>query len=78
MANATNEDDPNISAMLRTSTSNQTNSTVKPNLKGDWLNFYLLMLLYTLQGLPLGLSTALPIIFQSTKLVSFDEQVNYC
>lgn len=49
---------------------------VKPNLKGDWLNFLLLIVLYTVQGLPYGLSMALPIIFQSKKVVSYEEQVN--
>jgi len=48
----------------------------KSNLKGDWLNFFLLILLYTIQGLPLGLAIALPIIFQSKKMVSYKEQVN--
>lgn len=46
----------------------------KPNLKGDWLNFFLLILLYTIQGLPLGLAIALPIIFQSKKIVTYKEQ----
>ncbi|XP_015377303.1 PREDICTED: acetyl-coenzyme A transporter 1-like [Diuraphis noxia] len=46
----------------------------KSNLKGDWLNFFLLILLYTIQGLPLGLAIALPIIFQSKKNVSYKEQ----
>jgi len=49
----------------------------KSNLKGDWLNFFLLLLLYTIQGLPLGLAIALPIIFQSKKMVSYKEQVNF-
>ncbi|KAE9541116.1 hypothetical protein AGLY_004361 [Aphis glycines] len=47
---------------------------VKSNLKGDWLNFFLLILLYTIQGLPLGLAIALPIIFQSKKMVTYKEQ----
>lgn len=49
----------------------------KSNLKGDWLNFFLLILLYTIQGLPLGLAIALPIIFQSKKMVTYKEQVNF-
>lgn len=48
----------------------------KPNLKGDWLNFYLLLLLYIMQGLPFGVSTALPILLQSRKVVSYQDQVN--
>lgn len=53
-------------------------SAAGPDLKGDWQNFFLLLLLYTMQGLPLGISTALPIIFQSKKVVSYQEQVNPC
>lgn len=47
-----------------------------PNLNGDWLNFYLLILLYIIQGFPLGLSGAFPIILQSKKLVTYEEQVS--
>jgi len=48
-----------------------------PNLKGDWLNFNLLLLLYVLQGFPVGLSGALSIILQSRKLVTYEEQVTF-
>lgn len=51
-------------------------SALKPNLKGDWPNFFLLLLLYTIQGLPLGISAALPLIFQSKKAVTYKDQVN--
>lgn len=47
----------------------------KPNLKGDWPNFSLLMLLYTLQGMPLGLVSAIPILLQSNKNVTYQDQV---
>jgi len=49
--------------------------TNTPNLKGDWLNFYLLLFLYILQGFPIGLSGTLPIILQSRKMVTYEEQV---
>jgi len=52
------------------------NSAEKPNLKGDWLNFFLLLLLYTMQGIPFGLTLAMPIILQSNKNVSYKDQVN--
>ena len=52
------------------------NSAEKPNLKGDWLNFFLLLLLYTMQGIPLGIAAAMPIILQSNKNVSYKDQVN--
>ncbi|XP_022174752.1 acetyl-coenzyme A transporter 1-like [Myzus persicae] len=45
-----------------------------PNLKGDWLNFYLLLLLYVLQGFPIGLTFTLPLILQSRKMVTYEEQ----
>lgn len=48
----------------------------KPNLKGDWLNFFLLLLLYTMQGIPLGFTAAIPIILQSNNNVTYRDQVN--
>lgn len=48
----------------------------KPNLKGDWLNFFLLILLYTMQGLPYGLSLSFSMILQSKQMVTYDEQVS--
>jgi len=48
----------------------------KPDLKGDWLNIFTLLLLYTLQGLQLGLTSAIPILLQSNKNVSYQDQVN--
>ncbi|KAL4097897.1 hypothetical protein QTP88_022597 [Uroleucon formosanum] len=50
------------------------NSAEKPNLKGDWLNFFLLLLLYTMQGIPFGLALIMPIILQSKKNVSYKDQ----
>lgn len=47
----------------------------KPDLKGDWLNIFILLLLYTLQGLQLGLTTAIPIFLQSNKNVTYQDQV---
>lgn len=48
----------------------------KPNLDGDWFNFYLLIILYIIQGIPVGLSGALPIILQSKKMVTYEDQVS--
>jgi len=48
----------------------------KPNLNGDRLNFYLLIVLYVIQGIPVGLSSALPIILQSRKMVTYEDQVS--
>lgn len=48
----------------------------KPNMKGDWLNFYFLILLYTFQGTTSGLSYAFPIILQNTKFVTYNDQVS--
>jgi len=50
----------------------------KPNLKGDRSNLLLLILLYIMQGIPFGFSiSALPIILQSKKVVTYGEQVIY-
>lgn len=56
-----------------------TNDTTwgEPNLKGEWMNIFVLTVLYTLQGFTFGLSmTALPIIFQNKKMVTYYDQVN--
>ncbi|CAH1724859.1 unnamed protein product [Aphis gossypii] len=53
---------------------NKSTVTNTPNLKGDWLNFYLLLFLYILQGFPIGLSSTFPIILQSRKMVTYEEQ----
>lgn len=47
---------------------------IKPNLKGDMLNVALLVLLYTLQGLPIGISLAIRTYMQNRK-VSYVQQV---
>jgi len=57
-------------------TDDDSNGADKPNLKGDWLNFFLLLLLYTMQGIPLGIASAMPIVLQSNKNVSYKDQVN--
>lgn len=50
----------------------------KPNLNdGDWLNFYLLIMLYTIQGFPIGLSFALSTILQEKKMITYSEQVSW-
>ncbi|XP_026808439.1 acetyl-coenzyme A transporter 1-like [Rhopalosiphum maidis] len=49
----------------------------KPNLNGDRLNFYLLIILYIIQGIPVGLSGALPIILQSKKMVTYEDQAAF-
>lgn len=45
-----------------------------PSTKGDRMNIALLLFLYTLQGVPLGLSSAIPIIMQK-KHITYKEQV---
>lgn len=47
-----------------------------PDLNGDWSNFFLLILINMMQGLLMGLSISFPIMFQSNKLVTYEEQVN--
>lgn len=48
----------------------------KASAKRDKNNIFLLLVLYTLQGLPLGFSLAIPILMQN-KHVSFIEQVRF-
>lgn len=47
-----------------------------PNLRGDRLNFILLILLYIIQGFPIGLSIAFPLILQKKPKVDYDDQVS--
>jgi PAT family acetyl-CoA transporter-like MFS transporter 1 len=51
-------------------------ATEKPNLSGDWMNFFLLMLLYIIQGFPKGFAIGFSIILQSKKLVNYEDQVS--
>lgn len=48
----------------------------KPNLSGDLMNFIVLMVLFVLQGVTFGITmSALPIILQSKKTITYDDQV---
>lgn len=50
---------------------------IRANMKGDRHNIFLLLVLYTLQGVPLGFSLAIPIFLQNMHLSSsFKEQVS--
>lgn len=49
----------------------------KPNLDGDRLNFWLLIVLYVIQGFPIGLSAAIPILLQSKYSADFNDQVSF-
>lgn len=46
----------------------------KSNIKGDTLNIALLFFLYTLQGIPLGLSSAIPMLLLN-RGVTYKQQV---
>ncbi|KAF0769710.1 acetyl-coenzyme A transporter 1-like [Aphis craccivora] len=46
----------------------------KPNLKGDWLNIFLLFMLYLMQCTPIGLVPAISILLQSKQNVTYKEQ----
>ncbi|KAB0800755.1 hypothetical protein PPYR_06494 [Photinus pyralis] len=48
----------------------------KANIKGDETNIALLLFLYTLQGIPLGLSAAIPMILQN-RGVTYKEQAEF-
>lgn len=46
----------------------------RSDIKGDEWNIMLLLFLYTLQGIPLGLSAAIPMILQN-RGVTYKQQV---
>lgn len=48
----------------------------KSNLKGDYLNVAILLFLYMLQGIPLGISAAIPLLLQK-RGVSYAEQAGF-
>ncbi|XP_026804625.1 acetyl-coenzyme A transporter 1-like [Rhopalosiphum maidis] len=52
----------------------ESNSTDVPNLKGDWHNIFVLLLLYTIQGIGASLTIAVPIILQGNKNVTYKDQ----
>lgn len=49
--------------------------SLRSNIKGDEKNILLLFFLYTLQGIPLGLAMAIPMILQN-KGASYKQQVS--
>lgn len=51
-------------------------SPKKSKLDGDRLNVLVLIVLYVIQGFVIGFSTALPIILQSRKTVTYEDQVS--
>lgn len=51
----------------------KTKSSGLSNLKGDYGNIAFLLLLYVLQGIPIGLSSAVPLLLQNRK-VSYSDQ----
>lgn len=48
---------------------------VRTNAKGDIRNICILLVLYTLQGIPMGFSSAISIIIQNMHLSSYNDQV---
>lgn len=66
----TQGDEPTKSTMMKES------MLVKPNLKGDWPNIFVLLLLYMMQGIPFGIIAVIPILLQSKQNVTYKEQVN--
>lgn len=50
--------------------------TVKSNTKNDNFNIFLLLVLYTLQGVPMGFSYAMPILIHNMHKSSYYKQVS--
>lgn len=46
------------------------------NIKGDELNIAVLLFLYTLQGIPLGLAGAVPMLLQN-RGITYTQQVQF-
>jgi len=52
------------------------NSADVPNLKGDWHNIFVLVLMYTMQGIAgMGLFVGIPALLQINKNVTYKDQV---
>lgn len=73
----------NVTARRKAKNVDHTSSTMengelsespRSNIKGDEKNILLLFFLYTLQGIPLGLSAAIPMILQN-RGASYKQQV---
>lgn len=71
---ATSQDHHRVESKIRPEPADDS-VLAKPNLKGDIMNIFLLLLLYTIQTMPLGLSIAIPIILQSEYNASYQDQV---
>lgn len=48
----------------------------KPNLRGDYRNVALLLLFYSMQGVPQGIGLAIPILLQN-RGVSYTDQAQF-
>lgn len=48
----------------------------RANVREDWSGVCLLLVLYTLQSVPLGLTMSVPIIVQNMRNSSYNDQVN--
>jgi len=46
------------------------------DLRGDWLNIFVLLFLYILQGIPLGLAAAIPMLLQN-RGISYKQQAEF-
>lgn len=68
------EDPPKNRALL--TVVDNSNSADVPNLKGDWHNIFVLVLLYTMQGIAgMGLFVGIPALLQINKNVTYKDQV---
>lgn len=69
-----NKDDESLSKSSRRD--DKENIREESNLEGDYKNVALLLLLYLLQGIPQGISTAIPILLQN-RGVSYTDQASF-
>jgi len=73
-------DDGEVITKAKKQTTEMNNKNVndeeKANLEGDYYNVALLLLLYILQGIPLGMAGSLPMILQN-KNISYKQQAMF-
>lgn len=70
MSGSTSQSDSDDSSEQKRSTG------IENNLRKDRQNLFLLGLLYTIQGVPLGFTIILPAIFDRDNLVSYIDHVS--
>lgn len=67
--------DESVICVINNSTGNN-DFAAKPNMRKDKTNIIVLLFFYTLQGVPMGFSLAVPLFLQNIHNLPFVEQVS--